>query len=96
MSDTPRFPDDVSRLFWDVDPASIDLDQHRDYVLERVMTRGPWAAMKWLRATYSRDTLVDFLQRRGDRLPPRDLAYWSLVSGVRIPIPSGGPTWAGP
>ena len=96
MNSTP-LPDDVERLFWDVDPKLIDLAVHRDYVLERVMTRGTWAAMTWLRRTYSREELADFIERRSDRLTPRDLAYWSLICGVRLSIPRGGgrPVWAG-
>lgn len=88
------FPDDVARLFWEVDPASINLESHRDYVIERVMTRGTWAAMKWLREAYSTETLADFLRRRGDRLAPRDAAYWSLVCGVH-PAPHTRPSWTG-
>jgi hypothetical protein len=91
-------PADVARLFWDIDPATLDLEHHGDYVLERVMTRGNWAAMSWLRATYSRDVLAEFLHRKGSRLGPRDLAYWCLVAGVRMPQSPGGarPPWAGP
>jgi hypothetical protein len=92
-----RFPAEVERLFWDVDPDTVDVVAHRDYVLERVMTRGTWQAMLWLRRTYPLEELASFLERRGDRLPPRDLAYWSLLCGVRRPIPRGGgrPSWAG-
>ena len=46
-------PDCVTRLFWDVDPAEVDLDAHADYVLERVMSRGSWEAMRWLRRRYT-------------------------------------------
>lgn len=90
-------PDCVRRLFWDVDPDAVDLDRHADYVLERVMIRGTWDAMCWLRARYSRDAIADFLRRRGDRLPPRDRAYWALVSGASLPQEPGGgrPSWAG-
>jgi len=92
-----RFPEEIERLFWDVDPNAVDLAVHRDYVLERVMTRGTWDAMRWLRQTVPSSDIADFLDRRGDRLTPRDLAYWSLMCGVRRPIPPGGgrPPWAG-
>ncbi len=91
------FPPDVARLFWDVDPETIDPEIHRDYVLERVMTRGGRLAMSWLRQTYSRETLRDFILRRGTRLPPRELAYWALIAGVETGVPQGGgrPSWAG-
>lgn len=88
---------EVARLFWDVDPESVDVEQHRDYVMERVMARGGWEAMRWLRRTYSREQLADFLLRKGSRLAPRERAYWALIAGVDIPIGQGGgrPPWAG-
>jgi len=94
----PRIPAFVSSLLWDVDPERVDLDEHRDLVIERVMSRGGWEAMKWLRGRYSSAVLAEFLRREGTRkLAPRDLAYWSLVCEVDLPIEVGGgrPRWAG-
>ncbi|MFI5305896.1 MAG: DUF6922 domain-containing protein [Polyangiales bacterium] len=95
---TGEVPEEVAKLFWDVDPKSVDLARHSDYVMERIMSRGGWAAMLWLRRAYSADELANFLLRRGARLAPRDLAYWCVVSGLKLPIPRGGgrPSWAGP
>ena len=90
-------PDSVKLLFWDVEADTVDLESHADYVMERVMSRGSWEAMKWLRARYARESLADFLRRRGERLTPRDRAYWALVAGEPAPLEPGGgrPTWAG-
>ncbi|MBX3131458.1 MAG: hypothetical protein KF718_32375 [Polyangiaceae bacterium] len=90
-------PEHVRHLFWEVSPGDVDLELHRDYVFERVMTRGGWDAMRWLRATYPRSVIADFLRRRGERLTARDRAYWSLVAGVAdAQTPGGGrPKWAG-
>ncbi len=84
-------------LFWDVDPAGISLPAHNDYVLERLMQRGGWDAMKWLRAHFEPEVLRDFLARKGQRLPPRERAYWALVSGAKLAPATGGgrPSWAG-
>jgi hypothetical protein len=88
-------PDFIQILFWDVDPATVDLTGHRDYVMERVMTRGGWDAMRWLRSTYETTSLADFLQTRGERLAPRERAYWSLVALCEVPQEQGGgrPPW---
>jgi hypothetical protein len=96
-SSSEPFPPEVARLFWDTDPAQVNLRRHHDYVMERVMARGGWTAMCWLRQAYSREELADFLSRKGARLPPRELAYWAVIAGIHIPIPRGGgqPSWAG-
>jgi hypothetical protein len=96
--DESDLPDEVRRLFWDVEPGSLDRDRHADYVMERIMTRGGWAAMQWLRSAYSIADLRAFLERKGGRLAPRDLAYWCLWTGLDRPCGPGGgrPAWAGP
>jgi hypothetical protein len=92
-----QIPDDLHWLFWDAEPRAIRLPEHRDYVLERVMSRGGWDAMRWLQRAFPREVLADFLRRRGERLAPRELAYWRLVAGVEgRDAPGGGrPSWAG-
>lgn len=91
------WPADVERLFWDVDPSTVDLEHHADYVMERVMMRGTYAAMRWLRTRYDVTQLASFLERKGHRLPPRDRAYWRLVAGLPACDAPGGakPPWAG-
>jgi hypothetical protein len=91
----PGWPPDVERLFWDVEPQAVDVKMHADYIMDRVMSRGTLAAMHWLRATYSREALADFLKRKGDRLAPRDRAYWRLIAGLAADDRPGGgtPPW---
>ncbi|MBA3391103.1 MAG: hypothetical protein H0T89_00580 [Deltaproteobacteria bacterium] len=90
-------PSEHHWLFWDADPTKIDLIAHRDYVLERTMARGDWAAMQWLIKSFERATRAEFLRRRGHRLTPRERAFWCLVSGLPNDTGSGGgrPLWAG-
>jgi hypothetical protein len=91
------FPREVSQLFWDVDSNDVELGRHADYVMERVMARGGWTAMGWLRRSYAREALADFLRRKAARLAPRERAYWSLIAGIEVPLGAGGarPPWAG-
>lgn len=67
---------ELTWLFWDVDPAEIDLALHRDYVIDCVMTRGDWLAMRWLIKHVDKSHLTAFLRSEGDRLAPRERAYW--------------------
>jgi hypothetical protein len=91
-------PPAVERLLWDVDLSQVDLDRDRMLVLERVMSRGTWEAMVWLRGRYPKEVLADFVREQGARrLSPRDLAYWALICDVDLPSAPGGgrPPWAG-
>jgi hypothetical protein len=90
-------PPEHAWLFWDVDPAGLDTARDRDYVLERVMVRGDWAAMRWVLRAYPRAVVAEFLGRKGATLPPREEAFWSLISGRAVTQRPGGgrPPWAG-
>lgn len=89
-------PERFRALFWDVPLENVRLPEHADYVIERVMSRGTWDAMGWLLRTFDRARLVDFLARKGGRLPPRERAYWHLMLDVVEPQQPGGgrPSWA--
>jgi hypothetical protein len=91
-------PPEVRRLLWDVDPEAVDLVTHGDFVIERVMSRGSLAAMRWLRAAIALDVLVEFLGRKADGLSARDRAYWRLVCGLPEEVQASGggrPSWLG-
>jgi hypothetical protein len=90
-------PAELAWLFWDVDPTTIDLALHRDYVIERVMSRGDWFAMRWLVANVEPAELAAFLRQHGHRLSPRDRAFWCLIAEVPWRATPGGgrPGWAG-
>lgn len=90
-------PAELEWLFWDVDPTTIDLALHREYIIERVMARGDWFAMRWLIANFAKAELAACLRERGDRLAPRERAFWCLIAELPWePTPGGGrPGWAG-
>jgi hypothetical protein len=92
------FPSEIAAYFWDIDVASLDVVKHKDYVIERLMSRGDLHAMAWLRTHFDLSDLRSFLLRRGRRsLAPRELAYWALLCDVEIDCGTGGgrPAWAG-
>jgi hypothetical protein len=97
MAPAAGFPPEVERLFWDVDPAGIDLARHADYVLERVMARGGWVAMQWLRRTYPAERARRLSAAEGWRarsararvLGPRERRRRSARAGRRAPAVGG-------
>lgn len=70
-------------LFWEFNVSGIDIVQHADTIMGRIMERGNWQAMRWLREVYHTDQIVSYLERRGKKvLPPREVNYWALIGGV--------------
>ena len=70
-----------AELFWDCDPATLDLEKHKRFIIHRVLTRGRWSDWKLLRKTYPEDILKEeTMQMR--QLDPRSLAFCSAIFGV--------------
>ncbi len=54
--------------------------------IERVMSRGLWADMRWLLESFDQAQLRQFLTGRGRRtLPPRELRFWGTICRVAPP-----------
>jgi len=78
-----KLPEFIFPLFWEYDPETIDIVKHAGLIMGRIMERGSWASMLWLQRTYSKDQLVSFLEKRGNRiLSSRELNYWALMGGI--------------
>jgi len=76
-------PQSLYPLFWDVTPEKIDILKHSATIMDRIMKRGDWNAMIWLKKTYTSEQIVSYLKTRGQRvLPLRELNYWALISEV--------------
>jgi len=70
-------------LFWDYDENTVEINKHAYLIMARIMERGSWEAMIWLRKVYADEELATFLHEKGARiLPPRELNYWALICGI--------------
>ncbi|MCS7048188.1 MAG: hypothetical protein NZ483_02680 [Verrucomicrobiae bacterium] len=73
-------PDEVRPLMWDVDPAQIRLDQHRNFILDRVLEYGTMDAVRWAERTYGRGGIREYFLARGQRvLSQKTQAYRRLI-----------------
>lgn len=78
-----KIPEFLHSLLWDYDIDSIDIKIHAFLIIARIMERGTWETMQWLRKTYSNEELREFIEKKGVRLlPPRELNYWAFICGI--------------
>ena len=76
----PELPESLRPLFWDCDFASVNLGEHRNFVIRRILDRGDWDAITWLRRTLGDVVIRDwFLAKHGGGLDPRKLRFWELI-----------------
>lgn len=95
MSEVPvpaarELPDAVADLLWDVLPGEVRLAEHRDFLIGRILARGRWAAVEWLRGQIGDAAIAAYLVRtRGRCLSPRQLRFWELVLELGDELVSG-------
>lgn len=64
-------------LFWDTDTASLDIQRHSRYIIERVLEYGDETAVRWLFEHYPKNIIAS-VARKSRRLSPKSKNYWNL------------------
>lgn len=78
--DGQTVPARFAGLFWDCDFAGLSLVDHSAFIIRRVLDRGDWESIQWLRKTVGDQAIAAwFLQKQGGGLDPRKLRFWELV-----------------
>lgn len=67
--------------FQDVDPATIDVEQHATFIIERLLEFGDDVAVVWLEKTYQREQLADVVRTSG-RLSRKSGNYFAIKYGI--------------
>jgi hypothetical protein len=70
-----------STIFWDVNPATLDPEAHKHFIIERIAQRGLWADWQECLRLYGRETVKNvLLQARF--LDKKTLSYCSFIFDV--------------
>ena len=71
--------EDIPRaLFWDTDSAHLDLQENKEYIIERTLELGDDKAVKWLFSIYPRADIKKVLVK-SRRISRKSFIYWSLI-----------------
>jgi hypothetical protein len=65
-------------LFWDVDASRLDLQENKQYIIERILELGDEKAVSWLFSNYSRSDIKEGL-RKSRNISRKSRNYWILV-----------------
>jgi len=73
----------VNRLFWDIDPATVDPSTHRVFILDRVLEYGNLQSVRWAEQNYGLAGIREYFLARGQRvLSAKTRAFWTAVLGL--------------
>jgi hypothetical protein len=66
--------------FWDVSFEMLSWEEHRDFIIRRILQVGSFEMIHWLSSRIDDTKLRDWLTKnRGGGLSPRQLAYWETI-----------------
>jgi hypothetical protein len=89
---TLKLPADADWLFPEYAFESMNLQDHRGVIIERVLERGSWKQVRWLFATYGEAKVAEWVRQHGFRLlSKRSFALWKLALKVDDYV---APDWA--
>ena len=77
-----RLPRRLDKFFWDVYPGRIDLDQHSEYVIARLLEHGDLGAIQWVMKSYSKEEIANVV-KQSRQLSRKTANFWRL----RLAIP---------
>lgn len=78
-----RLPKNLRVLFPEYDFDSLEWEADRDLVISRVLAKGDWDAVCWVRERLGDVQLQSWIERRRGRgLDAAQLRFWELVLGI--------------
>jgi hypothetical protein len=77
-------PEELRPFFWDVDFEALRWSEYRDFIITRILSRGDWPSIIWVRQFAGDTTIRSTITRlRGRDLSPQQLRFWELI--VKLP-----------
>lgn len=73
MKKLPKF---LYPLFWDINPAKLEVDKHPKYVIERIMEWGDFPHVKWMLKNFTLSQLKAALCQTRN-LSKRSAPFWA-------------------
>lgn len=73
-------PEHLRELFWEYPFDELSWEEDRDLVIGRVLSRGPWETVQWLRQELGDEVVRGWIERAlGRGLSRRQLRFWQLI-----------------
>ena len=80
---TATIPESLAAFFQEYDMLTLDLEAHRELIIERTLSAGNLNELRWLFTCYPREEIVRWVQQRGAaRLPRRRFNLWRSLFSI--------------
>ena len=77
----------VAKYFWDNDVSALSWEQHKNFVIRRILQYGDFQSTQWLRRQLGDNELRNWIiMQNGRGLTPRQIRYWALILDIETPL----------
>ena len=74
-------PHTLKKFFWDADFARLNIPEHRNYILGKLMLYGNMESMIWIIRNFDRGMIDTYLATKGKSvLDKKSYAFWSTIT----------------
>ena len=65
-------------FFWETDLSKINIEENKQYIIERILELGDKDAVQWLFSNFSQDEIKKTL-KESRRISKKSLNFWSII-----------------
>lgn len=77
-----KIPPWLRPFFWDVDLETLDMEEHKIFIIERLLNEGDQHCLHWLFFVYSQEEIKEAV-KTGRNLSPKTARCWQSYFGLR-------------
>lgn len=78
-------PPSIAALFWEYSEGDLDLVEHRELALRRILSAGSWDDVGWLRQRLGDNAIRSWLESTAGRhLDRRSLRLWQVLLDLPV------------
>lgn len=68
----------LRQFFWETDLSKINIEENKQYIIERILELGDRDAVQWLFSDFSLDEIKKTLEK-SKRISKKSLNFWSII-----------------
>ena len=71
-------PNHLQQFFWETDLSKINIEENKQYIIERILELGDKDAVQWIFSNFSLDEIKKAL-KESRRMSKKSLNFWSII-----------------
>lgn len=79
-----KIPTLLNTSLWDTDPSKLDIQKHKEYIVERILEFGDIPQINWMFSTYKKQDIVEVL-KKSKRISEKSGNFFYIILNLNEP-----------